>query len=121
MDKRIVKFIKDHHVLTLATSSNNLSYCCNVYYVYNDQNNFLIFSSDISTKHVKEFIQNPNVAGAIHLETKAIEKIYTKDFQKILSQVDSPYGKDGATDKIINILKKTNLKTLINKPFFDLK
>ena len=75
MDKRIVKFIKDHHVLTLATSSNNLAYCCNVYYVYNDQNNFLIFSSDISTKHVKEFIQNPNVAGAIHLETKAIEKI----------------------------------------------
>ena len=75
MDKRIVKFIKEQHVLTLATSSNNLAYCCNVYYVYNDQKNFLVFSSDISTKHVQEFIQNPNVAGAIHLETKAIEKI----------------------------------------------
>ena len=75
MDKRIVKFIKDHHVLTLATSANNLAYCCNVYYVYNDKKNFLVFSSDLSTKHVQEFIHNPNVAGAIHLSTKEIEKI----------------------------------------------
>ena len=75
MDKRIVKFIKEHHVLTLATSSNNLAYCCNVYYVYNDHQNFLVFSSDKSTKHVQEFIQNPSVAGAIYLDTKEIEKI----------------------------------------------
>ena len=75
MDKRIVQFIKEHHVLTLATTSNNLAYCCNVYYVYNEKKNFLVFSSDLSTRHVQEFIHNPNVAGAIHLETKAIEKI----------------------------------------------
>lgn len=75
MDNRIVKFIKEHHVLTLATSFNNLAYCCNVYYVYNDKKNFLVFSSDLSTKHVQEFIHNPNVAGAIHLSTNEIKKI----------------------------------------------
>ena len=37
--------------------------------------NFLVFSSDLSTRHVQEFIHNPNVAGAIHLSTNEIKKI----------------------------------------------
>lgn len=46
MDKRIVEFIKEHHLLTLATSENNTPYCCNVFYIYNKENNSLIFSSE---------------------------------------------------------------------------
>ena len=53
--------------------------------------------------------------------TKAIEKIYTNHFQKNLINVECPYGKAGATDKIINILKKTNFENLIKKSFYDLK
>ena len=53
--------------------------------------------------------------------SKAIEKIYTNTFRKDLSEVDCPYGKAGATDKIVNILKKTNFKHLTNKSFYDLK
>ena len=49
MDKRIVEFIKEHHLLTLATSENNTPYCCNVFYIYNEENNSLIFSSETST------------------------------------------------------------------------
>lgn len=75
MDKRIVEFILEHHVLTLATSTNNLAYCCSVFYVFDEENNSLIFSSDTKTKHVQDFIENANVAGAIALETKEIEKI----------------------------------------------
>lgn len=75
MDKRIVEFIKEHHLLTLATSENNTPYCCNVFYIYNEENNSLIFSSETSTKHVQDFIENPNVAGTIALETKEVSKI----------------------------------------------
>ena len=75
IDKLIINFIKQHYLLTLATSKDNLSYCCNVFYVYNERNNSLIFSSDIKTKHATDFIENPNVAASIALETKNVEKI----------------------------------------------
>jgi hypothetical protein len=75
MDKAIVDFINEHHLLTLATCKANVAYCCNVYYVFNKENNSFIFSSDTKTKHAQDFIANPNVAGAIALETKEISKI----------------------------------------------
>lgn len=75
MDKAIVEFINEHHLLTLATSKDNAAYCCNVYYVYNEKNNSFIFSSDAKTKHAQDFIANPNVAGTIAVETKEISKI----------------------------------------------
>jgi uncharacterized protein YhbP (UPF0306 family) len=74
-DKYIIEFIKNHHLLTLATSKENIPYCCNVFYVYNEKNNSLIFSSEIKTKHAIDFIDNPNVAASIALETKDVEKI----------------------------------------------
>ena len=75
VDQQIIDFINEHHLLTLATSQNNLPYCCNVFYVYDSLNNQLIFSSDTKTKHAQDFIANPNVAGSIALETKEISKI----------------------------------------------
>ena len=75
MDKAIVEFINEHHLLTLATSKDNAAYCCNVYYVFNNENNSFIFSSDAKTKHAQDFIANPNVAGTIAVETKEISKI----------------------------------------------
>ena len=75
MDKAIVEFISEHHLLTLATSKDNVAYCCNVFYVFNQENNSFICSSDTKTKHAQDFIANPNVAGTIALETKEISKI----------------------------------------------
>ena len=75
MDKAIVHFINKHYLLALATIKDNLVYCCNVYYVFNQENNSFIFSSDPKTKHAQDFIVNPNVAGTIALETKEISKI----------------------------------------------
>ena len=75
MDKAIVEFINEHHLLTLATSKDNVAYCCNVFYVFSQENNSFIFSSDTKTKHAQDFIANPNVAGTIALETKETGKI----------------------------------------------
>ena len=55
IDKRIIDFIQEHHLLTLATSKDNIPYCCNVFYIYNKKNNSLIFSSDTKTKHAQDF------------------------------------------------------------------
>tara|TARA_B100000700_G_scaffold316069_1_gene405003 strand:- start:823 stop:1239 length:417 start_codon:yes stop_codon:yes gene_type:complete len=87
MDKRIVKFIQEHYLLTLATSNENLAYCCSVYYVYNKKENSLIFSSEISTKHVQDFIKNPNVAGSIALETKLVENIQGVQLLGVISEL----------------------------------
>ena len=75
VDQKIIDFINEHHLLTLATSQNNSPYCCNVFYVYDEVSNQLIFSSDTKTKHAQDFILNPNVAGTIALETKEVSKI----------------------------------------------
>ena len=75
VDQQIIDFINGHHLLTLATSNNNIPYCCNVFFLYDVVNNQLIFSSDTKTKHAQDFTANPNVAGTIALETKEVAKI----------------------------------------------
>jgi GDP/UDP-N,N'-diacetylbacillosamine 2-epimerase (hydrolysing) len=53
----------------------------------------------------------------------ALKKIYSKTFIKNLINIKSPYGTGGASQKIINILKKFNkerLKKLKIKKFYDL-
>ena len=75
IDKRIIDFIKAHHLLTLATTKDNIPYCANCFYVYDEKKNWLIFSSESKTKHAQDYIVNPNVAGTIALETKEVSKI----------------------------------------------
>ena len=87
MDKRIVEFIQEHYLLTLATSNNNSLYCCNVYYVYDKKQNTLIFSSEKSTKHVQDFLKNDNVAGAISKETKLVEDIKGVQILGVISEL----------------------------------
>ena len=74
-DKKIIEFIKEHHVLTLATSNNNKSYCANCFYTYLVDENAFVYTSDIETKHVQNAIAQNYVAASIVLETKTIGKI----------------------------------------------
>ena len=80
IDKRIIDFIKAHHLLTLATTKDNIPYCANCFYVYDEKKNWLIFSSDKKTKHAQDYITTPNVAGSIALETKEVSKIQGVQF-----------------------------------------
>lgn len=75
LDKRIEKFIGQHHVLTLATSINNEPWCCSCFYAYIKEENMFVILSDGHTRHVKESVENKKIAGAIALETKVIGKI----------------------------------------------
>lgn len=76
VDKRIIDFIKRHHVLTLATvSSEGEPYCAACFYAYDKVRNRLVFTSDDSTRHAQQMLQNANVAIGITLETRIVGKV----------------------------------------------
>ena len=76
VDKRIVDFIKRHHVLTLATTSGKGEpYGAACFYAYDKERNRLIFTSDDTTRHAQEMLQNSTVACGITLETRAVGKV----------------------------------------------
>jgi len=74
-DKRVINFLKKHHVFNLATVINSYPWCCSCFYSFIEEDMALIFTSDNDTRHVKEFLENPKVAGTVHLETWIIGKI----------------------------------------------
>ena len=52
--------------------------------------------------------------------SNAINKIYSKNFQKKIKSCKNPYGTGGASLKIFKILKNKNFKNIIVKKFYDL-
>ncbi len=74
-DKKIIQFIQSHHVLTLATSSENNPWCANCFYVYSEEENAFVFTSDNETKHIQDVKKNNTVAGSVVLETSVVGKI----------------------------------------------
>jgi GDP/UDP-N,N'-diacetylbacillosamine 2-epimerase (hydrolysing) len=62
-----------------------------------------------------------NVNPKKRLIAKAIERIYSLKFKKILKNSKNPYGNGKSIEKIISILKKINLEKINTKIFFDLK
>ncbi len=88
-EKRITNFIKEHHVLTLATSNTKESWCCNCFYTYLEDEAALLFTSDSDTKHILMVMENPNVSGSIVLETKVVGKIRGIQFMGELHKVEN--------------------------------
>ena len=52
---------------------------------------------------------------------KAIDKIYSKEFQILLKNVKNPYSGGKTSKKIVNILKKISLPLPVKKEFYDVK
>jgi len=86
VDRKIVSFFRKHHVLTIATSVNNEPWCANCFYVYLEDENALVFTTDINTRHGQEFLKNNVVAGSVVLETMVIGKIRGIQFQGMVSE-----------------------------------
>lgn len=113
IDNRIIEFINKHHVLTLATTKNNIPYSANCFYVYFEQENMLVFTTDHDTKHASDVVDQNIVAGSIVLETNVVGKIQGVQFQgkmyepenELLKKVKARYLKRFP----IAMLMKTNL------------
>ncbi len=87
IDPRIIKMIHRHHIFTLATSSDNVPYCCTCFYAYDHDENVFIFTSEKNTRHIAEAMQQNRVAGAIALETKIIGKIRGIQFTGTIKEI----------------------------------
>ena len=105
IEKRITEFIHEHHVLTLAVSNNNIPYCANCFYIYSDEDEMLIFTSDKETRHISDTEENKNVAGSIVLETKQVGKIQGIQFNGEIIELEG------------DLLKKANRKYLKKYPY----
>jgi len=88
-DERILHFIEEHHVLTLAVTHNDIPWCASCFYVYLKEINLFVFTSDHDTRHIIDFLKNPlkQVAGTIALETKITGKIRGIQFSGIMSEL----------------------------------
>ena len=51
---------------------------------------------------------------------KAIETLYSEDFQMILPSVENPYGKGNAIETIMNVLIKVGIPSEPKKEYYDL-
>jgi len=107
-DKKFVKFINTHHVLTLATSVNDIPYCANCFYVYLEKENMFVFTSDNETKHVQDAMENNYVGGSVVLETNVVGKIQGIQFN---GSMFLPEG---------DLKKKTNKAYMKRFPFAKL-
>jgi GDP/UDP-N,N'-diacetylbacillosamine 2-epimerase (hydrolysing) len=50
----------------------------------------------------------------------ALVQLYSINFQKSLHQVINPYGEGGASEKVVNIIKNTDIAGIVKKTFYDL-
>ncbi len=51
---------------------------------------------------------------------KGINKLYSKQFKKILKKTINPYGNGGASDKVIKVLEKLKLNNILKKKFYSI-
>jgi uncharacterized protein len=65
MSHSIFSFLKEEKLLTICTSAGNIPHAAICYYVFDEQNMSLIFSSENKTTHIRNALINPNVSGTI--------------------------------------------------------
>jgi uncharacterized protein len=92
IEKRMVRMLKKHHIFTLATSYENKPWCATCFYIFDETQQCIIFTSDKNTRHIMEGVEQPEVSGAIALETFVIGKIRGIQFSGFLEElVDEHY------------------------------
>ena len=66
MEKRIVDFIRDQKVATIACNDgDNRPYCFSCYYAFDEQRKRLYFKSAEGTHHIQLIKEKPFIAGTI--------------------------------------------------------
>lgn len=81
MQVEFINFIRKHHILNLCVIENDEPYCATCFYAFDKKNLNFIIASSSSSRHIKASLLNPNISGAIALETKQISKIQGLQFK----------------------------------------
>ena len=62
-----------------------------------------------------------NCSSDIVSMRNALAKLYSSEFNKVLSNVCNPYGNGGASKKIKDAIKKVSLDNILKKSFYNIK
>ncbi len=84
--KKINTFIQEHHVLTLATSTNDEISACSLFYAYDEEAKIFVIASSEETLHIQHIKHNNHIAGNILLETKEVGKIQGLQFRGTIEE-----------------------------------
>ena len=89
IENRVLTFIREHHIFTLAVTRDNKPWCATCYYVYLEELNLFVFTSGHDTKHIADVVETGNyyAAGAIALETKMTAKIRGLQFAGFMKEL----------------------------------
>ena len=79
--EKIEEFISKHHVMSLATSSEDELSVCSLFYAYDSSSQSFIVASSDETTHIQHILKNPQIAGNILLETKNVGEIQGLQFR----------------------------------------
>lgn len=78
---KIESFLDKHHVLSLATYSEDEISSCSLFYAYDKTSTSFVVASSDDTTHIRHIMKNPSVSGTVVLETKIVGKIQGVQFR----------------------------------------
>lgn len=85
IDRRIVEFVKEQSVFTMAVADNFCEpYCASCFYAFDAVHHLIIFKSDVATHHIKLGLNNRNTAGTILQDTLQKGKVKGVQFKGVL-------------------------------------
>ena len=90
--KKAALFLSKHHLLSLATSTDNLPQSASLFYAYSSEKIAFIVASDTKTEHIKNVLINDTVSGTVALETGEIGKIEGVQFKAKMSMISHEEG-----------------------------
>ena len=84
---------------------------------------FKIGTIDIGDRQKGRIKANSIIACSPNKESidSALVKLYSREFQDIVNNVDNPYGDGGASKEIVRIIKDTSLDNIVKKSFYNFK
>jgi uncharacterized protein len=85
---KIVSFLKQHHLLCLATCKEDTLSSCSLFYAFDEKTNSFIVASDQKTEHIDNVLTNNRVAGSVHLQTDIVGKIQGVQFKGEMALCD---------------------------------
>lgn len=86
-DPRIVRFIRKHHVMHLATCANGAPHAASLFYYFDAGQMQLVFASSPDTAHITQALAQNQVAGTIANNTFLVPRIKGVQFEGRLFQV----------------------------------
>lgn len=91
LSAKILKFILEHHVLSMATLGENRLSSCSLFYLFVEDENCFVFASDEATEHIKNIRQDPHVSASISNETTEVKAIKGLQIRGIVSEAPAGY------------------------------